>query len=115
MNIVIVQGTLLDRPIERTLGDGRTVLTGTILVDEGRGRESVPFSWFSAPDGASKLDESMPVVAVGRINRRFFRAAGRTESMTDLVVTRLVQAHHRRRVSTAVRNALEVLEHLVET
>lgn len=113
MNIVIVKGTLLDDPAERVLADGRRVSSGTILIQDETGkRESVPYSWFDAPDSASGLDGGSAVVATGRMSRRFFRASGRTESLTDLIVTRMVRAHHRRRVATAVRNALEPAERL---
>lgn len=108
MNIVIVHGTLLDRPRRRTLADGRDLVVGTILTTEAEGeRTSVPFSWFGAPERAERIDASAEVIGVGRIDRRFFRSGGRTESLTDLVVTDLHPARHRRRAERALRTALD--------
>lgn len=114
MNIVIVQGRLLEQPRIRTLTDGRSVATGTILVDHpDHGRESVPFSWFGPPARAHRLENDTAVVACGRISRRFFRSGGRTESLTDLVVSSLLPASNTRRIATALRSVTAPVEELL--
>lgn len=114
MNIVLVGGTLLDRPKRRQLADGRSILVGTVITAHPDGsRESVPFTWFEAPDRADRLEADDQILAVGRIDRRFFRSGGRTESLTDLVVTDLHPARHRRRVEKAMRTTLAPVQEVL--
>lgn len=114
MNIVIVHGRLLERPRTRILADGRSVATGTVLVNHPEhGQESVPFSWFEPPARAQRLEDDTEVVACGRITRRFFRTGGRTDSLTDLVVTNLLPATNKRRIASALRNAIAPVEERV--
>jgi len=111
MNIVLIEGTLLDAPAPATLADGRQVLTGTVTVRDGDvgGAESVPFSWFDPPARASGLGAGERVALVGRVRRRFFRTGGVTASRTDVVVEHLVRAGHRRRLRARLDRAVAEL------
>src|SRR5699024_19809 len=109
MNIAVVEGHLLDTPVRRHITGDREVVTGTIRVAHESGTDSVPFSWFDAPSSVDRLPAGAPVVAGGRIQRRFFRLGGRTESRTDLVISVFHRRTERKRL---VRNLTPVLEEL---
>ena len=107
MNITVLRGRLSRPPELRELPSG-DVLVGydiTIAATEGRRAESVPVVWPEAPAGAADLEPETEVVVVGRVRRRFFRAAGGTQSRTEVVAEAVVNARHTKRVAAALERA----------
>lgn len=108
MNVTIIRGTLSRPPDTRVLPSGSTVVSYDVTVrpDDGP-TETVPVSWFEPPVTASRLGEGDEVLVTGRVRRRFFRAAGRTQSRTDVVADIVVRVSARVRAAKALQGALE--------
>jgi single-strand DNA-binding protein len=116
-NVVVVAGRL-SRPAEqRVLPSGERLVAIQVTVDrtgskdEAAGRaETVPVVWFDPPASAGTLDVEESVVVVGRVRRRFFRAAGSTQSRTEVVAEAVVPTRRVKSVCTAVAAAISRLE-----
>jgi single-strand DNA-binding protein len=99
MNLVVVDGVLTKPAQDRELPSGSRLLTLDVTVRPAEGpAESLPVAWFDAPAWASSLDQGTPIVVVGRVRRRFFKAGGVTQSRTEVVADRVVRATDTRRV-----------------
>ncbi|MGH9115019.1 MAG: hypothetical protein ACRDWW_04235 [Acidimicrobiales bacterium] len=70
----------------------------------------MPVAWFDAPAWATALDAATPVVVVGRVRRRFFRAGGVTQSRTEVVASRVVRATAASRVKAVLAEAVTAIE-----
>ena len=70
---------------------------------------TVPVSWPEAPAEAL-LDAGAEVVVAGRVQRRYFRAGGATQSRTEVVAEAVVPATARRRAHALVERALRGVE-----
>jgi single-strand DNA-binding protein len=93
MNLVVVDGLLAKPAQHRELPSGSRLLTLEVTVRPAEGpAETLPVVWFDAPAWASALDQGAPVVVVGRVRRRFFKAGGVTQSRTEVVADRVVRA-----------------------
>ena len=111
LNIVVLHGRLT-RPAELRLlpsGDRLAALELSVARTGGKA-ESVPVVWPDPPAAAADLDVDHHVVVVGRVRRRFFRAAGRTQSRTEVVAERVVPARQARRARAVLASAAAVLE-----
>jgi single-strand DNA-binding protein len=111
LNIVVLEGRLT-RPAElRLLPSGdRLVALELSVAREGARAESVPVVWPEPPAAAASLDVDQVVVVVGRVRRRFFRAAGLTQSRTEVVADVVVPARQAKRARTALAHAAALLE-----
>ena len=112
MNIVALSGRLSRPPEERTLASGTRMMSLQVTVDgvgENARAESVPVAWFDPTSGALDLDQGDPVVVIGRVRRRFFRAGSATQSRTEVVAERVVPAGRPAAVRTAMASAIERL------
>ena len=108
-NVVVLVGRLA-RPAQlRSLpsGDSLVEYQLTVPAAEGRRAESVPVVWEKAPASAADLDTDTPVVVVGRVRRRFFRAGARTESRTEVVAEAVIPARLAKRVKAVLAGAGE--------
>lgn len=107
MNVTIVRGTLSRPPDTRVLASGTTVVSYDVTVrpPDGGPAETVPVSWFEPPAAAARLGEGDEVLVTGRVRRRFFRAAGRTQSRTDVVADTVVRTSARIRAGKALEAA----------
>ncbi len=104
MNVVMLLGTLSREQERRFLPSGDTVVSFDLTIrDEGTPTESVPVAWPDAPPAADALALGEEVVVIGRVRRRFFRAAGSTQSRTEVVAARVVPS----RQATRARRALD--------
>ena len=72
--------------------------------------ESVPVVWHDAPAVAEALDVGQAVMVLGRVRRRFFRAAGITQSRTEVVAESVIPARQARRARALVAKAKDRLE-----
>jgi single-stranded DNA-binding protein len=110
-NVVVVAGRL-SRPAEqRVLPSGERLVAVQVTVDRTDERaETVPVVWFDAPASAAGLDVEEPVVVVGRVRRRFFQAAGSTQSRTEVVADVVVRTRRAKSARTALAAATARLE-----
>jgi single-strand DNA-binding protein len=114
MNLVTLLGRL-SRPAEQRLlpsGDRLVALEVTLAGPEGKD-ETVPVVWFDAPATAGSLDTGRPVLVVGRVRRRFYRANGMTQSRTEVVAETVVPTSQGKRVAAALRAAATRLDDAV--
>src|SRR5215472_8742240 len=111
MNIVVVAGRLSSTPVLRELPSGDEVLNLEVTVPgaDDAPSESVPVAWTSPPAWASDLDAGNPVVVLGRVRRRFFRAGGTTQSRTEVVAEHVAPAGRKRQVATLLAKATAAL------
>lgn len=111
INVVALEGRLA-RPAEvRALRSGTEVVGLEVTVPrDGAAAETVPVTWTDAPAWAQALEAGAAVVVVGRVRRRFFRAAGTTQSRTEVVADTVVPAGSARRVRTALARASAAIE-----
>jgi len=111
INLVVLEGLLAKPAQHRELPSGSRLLTLEVTVRRAEGpAEPVPVAWFDAPAWASALDEGSPVVVIGRVRRRFFRAGGATQSRTEVVAERVLRATDVKRSRTAMAAAGASLE-----
>jgi single-strand DNA-binding protein len=109
-NVALLIGRLA-RPAEpRDLPSGDRLVQYEVTIPSETGRaESVPVVWFDAPASASDYDVDEKVVVVGRVRRRFFQAAGRTQSRTEVVADAVVPTRQTKRANAAVEKARRTL------
>ena len=108
MNLVILRGALARPPEVRDLRSGEVVVEYDVVVPgrDGVAAEHVPVVWFAPPTGAGDLEPDTPVVVVGRVRRRFFRAGGATQSRTEVVAGKVIPARRAKAAERAVLDAL---------
>jgi single-strand DNA-binding protein len=114
MNLVTLLGRL-SRPAEQRLlpsGDRLVALDVTLAGPDGKD-ETVPVVWFGAPASVGILDAGRPVLVVGRVRRRFYRANGTTQSRTEVVAEAVVPTSQAKRVTAALRAAASRLDDAV--
>ena len=109
LNLVVLHGHLSSDPRQRSLPSGDEVWSYevTTRADDGPA-VSVPVVLGKArpPSGLSAGD---PVLLVGSVRRRFFRAGGRTASRTEVVADRLVRSSRRASLSAGLAAGEQVL------
>lgn len=106
-NIVILRGRLTRPAALRSLPSGDQLVALELSVARpGQKAESAPVVWPDAPATAAELDVDEEVVVVGQVRRRFFRAAGSTQSRTEVVAEVVVPASQGRRARAAVAKAV---------
>jgi len=110
-NVVALVGRLA-RPAEaRELPSGDRLVAYEVTVPRaGEKAEGVPVVWLGAPAGAADHDVGEEVVVVGRVRRRFYRAAGATQSRTEVVADVVVPARYTKRARTALDGAVARIE-----
>jgi len=111
MNLVTLLGRL-SRPAEQRLlpsGDRLVALDVTVDGPDGRA-ETVPVVWFDAPASAATLDADKPIMVIGRVRRRFYRANGATQSRTEVVAETVVTGNQAKRLRAALRAAAARLD-----
>jgi single-stranded DNA-binding protein len=111
INVVAVAGRLARPAEQRVLPSGTTVLSLEVTVRPAIGpAETVPVTWAEPPAWATTLDVDQQVLVVGRVRRRFFRAAGSTQSRTEVVTDRLVRLPAGRRARQVLAEVSAQLE-----
>lgn len=110
VNVAVLRGRLSRPATSRLLPSGDRLATFEVTVEQaGLRAETVPVVWFDAPASVAGLDVGEPVVAVGRVRRRFFRVGERTESRTEVVADRVVPVRQVDRAQRAIERALAAL------
>ncbi len=102
MSLVVLRGVVRDVGTTVELADGRTLRTVDLATADG----PINLVWDddTPPDDVADGED---VVVVGSLRRRFFRSAGRTVGVTEVVVDRAVRARRRRVVARALEKAFE--------
>jgi len=109
-NLSILVGILSRDPDLRCLPSGDEVLSLEVTVRPDNGpAESVPVAWLGAPAAAAGWTAGEELLVVGRVRRRFFRAAGATQSRTEVVATCVVPTRRAAAAGKALRSALGTL------
>ena len=101
MNIAIVNGTVISRPVERTLGTGELATSFDVVTESTDGRLTVPVNWVTTV--STLISEGDVVVAVGSVRRRFFQSGGAVQSRTEVLATDVFPVRRK----AAIRRALE--------
>ncbi|MET0726707.1 MAG: single-stranded DNA-binding protein [Acidimicrobiales bacterium] len=110
VNLSLLVGSLSRAPELRSLPSGDTVLELQLSIRTADGPvESVPVSWFEPAPSAVGWSTGDVVAVVGRVRRRFFRAAGATASRTEVVAAVVVPARRRSAVDKAFAQAVDGL------
>jgi single-strand DNA-binding protein len=103
INLAVLRGTVSSDPLHRELASGDLVVQFDVTtVRSGGGpKVSVPVSWPNPPSADLRaLEAELEVLVVGAVQRRFFRAAGLTQSRTEVVAERVVPVRRTRTVSS---------------
>ena len=102
-------GTLSSDPTIIELASGSALHRYEVTTRHAVGTDTVPVVWFdpSRPPAVSAGD---PVVVVGRVRRRFFRAGGATRSATEIVASSVGRAGATKRARQALAAALAALD-----
>ena len=109
-NLVILAGVLSSDPRPLDLASGDTLLRFEVTIrNDGDRAESVPVVRFDAMASERALTAGSPVVVVGRVRRRYFRAGGSTVSRTEVVADRVVSARRRTQADRVVARAVVLL------
>lgn len=115
-NLVVLRGHLTSAPKVRSLPSGSVLvqleITTPAAEASASAARSAPVVWFDPPARAG-LGADTPVgtevVVVGHVRRRYFRAAGTTQSRTEVVAELAVRASRRREVERALVRAADAL------
>jgi single-stranded DNA-binding protein len=106
-NVVILRGHLSRPPEERELPSGDRLLVYDVTMPaDARPADTARVVWFGGPPSALGLEPDEEVVVVGRVRRRFYKAAGFTQSQTDVVADAVVPARQAKRAAAAVQAAV---------
>jgi single-strand DNA-binding protein len=109
-NVAVIVGRLARPAEERELPSGDRLVSYEVTVPRENGKaESIPVVWFEAPGSAATLDVDEQVVVVGRVRRRFFQAAGRTQSRTEVVADSVVPTRQAKRARASFERACQSL------
>lgn len=110
-NLAVLVGSLSSDPVRRELPSGEHLASFEVTVPRAGDRaESVPVVWFNAPGLIDRLAAGDWVAVVGRVRRRFFRAAATTQSRTEVVAERLVPVTRRADVDRLLGRARDRLD-----
>jgi single-strand DNA-binding protein len=114
VNLVVVRGTVSSPPDVRVLPSDAVLAQLQISTRLESETLSMPVAVWSPASWVESLEPGDDVVVVGRVRRRFFRAAGTAASRVEVEADVVARARDRRRVQAARRRAGEVLEVLDE-
>ena len=112
VNLALVRGTVSSPPDVRVLPSD-TVLAQLQLTTRLESETlSLPVAVWNPAQWVEALEPGAELVVVGRVRRRFFRAAGAAASRVEVEADVVARAGDRRRVEAALRRASEALESL---
>ncbi len=95
MNIVVLRGTVLDEPTERTLASGVTVTNWEVRALESGAAHTVPVQWEDADRKVQAVGAGDEVVVLGTVRRRFFRTGGATAARTEVLGAQMAKPTQR--------------------
>ncbi|MGI9603447.1 MAG: single-stranded DNA-binding protein [Acidimicrobiales bacterium] len=111
IDLVFLVGSLARPPQIRTLPSATELVELEVSTRRpGERADTVPVTMFSPPRSVTTLTAGARVAVVGRVQRRFFRRGGRTESRTQVTADRVVPAGQRRRLAPALDAVRQTLD-----
>jgi single-strand DNA-binding protein len=108
-NLVILRGTLAADPRTRELPSGSVLLQFDVTTRDESGTQSVPVAWFEPAAASVPAAAGDELVVIGSVRRRFFRAAGATQSRTEVVAEQVLAANRGRQVARALGGVRRLL------
>jgi single-strand DNA-binding protein len=112
LNLAVVRGEVSSPPDVRVLPSETVLVQLQVTTRLESETLSTPVAVWNPPAWVEELEPGTEVVVVGRVRRRFFRAAGATASRVELEADVVARAGDRRRVRAAMRKVNAVLEPL---
>jgi len=114
MNLAVVRGTVSSPPDVRVLPSDTVLAQLQITTRLAEETLSLPVAVWNPASWVEALEPGDEVVVVGRVRRRFFRAAGAAASRVEVEADVVARARDRRRVQAAAKRALAAVELLAE-
>jgi len=112
VNLAVLRGTLSSPPDVRVLPSD-TVLAQLQLTTRLQSETlSVPVAVWNPAQWVEGLEPGTEIVIVGRVRRRFFKAAGAAASRVEVEADVVARAGDRRRIDAALRRASEAVASL---
>jgi len=112
INLAVVSGIMSNEPIHRELANGDLIVQfdlSTCVDHDGRAANVsvlVPVAWRNPSAAAvGALVAGEEVVVTGRVQRRFFRSGGLTQTRTELVAERCLPARRTKSVRSLLAAA----------
>ncbi|HWS44300.1 MAG TPA: hypothetical protein VN636_00430 [Acidimicrobiia bacterium] len=112
INIAVVAGTCSSPAEVRVLPSEQVLVQLQVSTRLESGTVSVPVAVLDPPAWVEALDSGDDVIVVGRVRRRFFRAAGATASRVEVEAAYVARPGDRRRGRAARRRVEAALEPL---
>jgi single-strand DNA-binding protein len=109
-NVVVLRGVLAAEPRRRELPSGSVIAQFDFTTRDEGGTQTVPVAWFDPPSWSAELEPGSELLVIGSVRRRFFRAAGGTQSRTEVVVEKVVPARRGRDTRRAVEVVCRTLQ-----
>lgn len=112
LNLAVVRGEVSSQPDVRVLPSETVLVQLQVTTRLESETLSTPIAVWNPPGWVEELEPGAEIVVVGRVRRRFFRAAGATASRVELEADVVARAGDRRRVRAALRRVNAALEGL---
>jgi single-strand DNA-binding protein len=112
LNLAVVRGEVSSPPDVRVLPSEAVLVQLQVTTRLESETLSTPIAVWNPAAWVEELEPGTEIVVVGRIRRRFFRAAGATASRVELEADVVARATDRRRVRAALRKVNAALEPL---
>ena len=112
LNLAVVRGEVSSPPDVRVLPSDTVLAQLQVTTRLERETLSTPIAVRNPAAWVQELEPGTEIVVVGRVRRRFFRAAGATASRVELEADLVAKASDRRRVRAALRKVNAALETL---
>lgn len=107
MNVAVISGQVLAKPVERRLGSGEYATAFDVVTEGAEGRLTVPVNWVTTV--RALVAEGDEIVVVGRVRRRFFQSGGSVQSRTELLADSVVAVRRKVAARKAIEGAIECL------
>jgi single-strand DNA-binding protein len=112
LNLAVVRGEVSSPPDVRVLPSDAVLVQLQVTTRLESETLSTPIAVWNPAAWVQELEPGTEIVVVGRVRRRFFRAAGATASRVELEADLVAKASDRRRVRAALRKVNAALETL---
>ena len=112
LNLAVVRGEVSSPPDVRVLPSEAVLVQLQVTTRLESETLSTPIAVWNPAAWVEELEPGTEIVVVGRIRRRFFRAAGATASRVEVEADVVARATDRRRVRAAMRKVKAALEPL---
>jgi len=107
MNVAVVSGQVLNKPVERRLDSGEFATAFDVVTEGAEGRLNVPVNWVTTV--RALVSEGDEILVVGRVRRRFFQSGGSVQSRTEVLADSVVAVRRKVAARKALEGAIESL------